>query len=354
MSRNLNKIGSLLIITMILFLSTTIYSGAQEEDKSREIPLLVMEKVTDFFSGDNFKILEDSKERIEELTDAIGRGSERIGESIEKLTDFIGFNNRDSDEDNKEMENEGPEENNSAGQVVGTVKTKGGEPVENLRMNLGNYATYTNNKGDFTFDNIPHGAYTLSYQESQSEARKNIEEILIDSDNQRYVFSLVLDSGDDGAVLSETEDPGETVLDPESETAPEDQGIENENEGRNILLYLLLLFLALLAMAVFFAINRKHIKIIDGRTGESLGKKKVDIKQVTWIDLTEEFQQASQEKIRIRFIRSAIRKLYGKKVVFTMDDKIIAEIPDYTGELDFLVQKKSVVQGNKDLEEGRD
>ncbi len=341
MRKNVIKIQSLLIITTMIFLSFTTYSGAlEEEPRQGEGPLLVMDRITDFFSGDNFKVLEDMRERVEDLTDSIGRGTERIGESIEKLTDFIGFGDQDPDED--EGASRGEEERITPGQVVGTFKTEAGEPVENIRVNLGNYATYTNSEGEFNFDNIPYGLYTLSYQESQGGALNNIEEILIDSENERFVFSLVLNNGDDGGVSGEGENAEEAAVDSESEAAPEDEGTADSDEGSNVPLYLILLFLILLGIAIFFAINRKHIKIIDGGTGETLAKKKVDIKPVTWIDLTEEFREASQEKIRVRFIRSAISKLFGNKIVFTMDDKIIAEIPEYTGELDFLVKRKPV------------
>ncbi len=349
MRKNLIKMPSIIMMTLIIFLSFAVFSEALEEDpRQEETSLLVMERVTDFFTGDNFNVLEDLRDRVEELTESIGRGTEKIGESMEKLTDFIGFGTTDSDEEKEESETGNEEERISSGQVVGTFKTKAGEPFENIRVNLGNYATYTDSEGEFNFDNIPYGVYTLSYQESQGGELKNIEEILIDSDNERYVFSLVLDTGNEGAVLGEEENGEEILVDSDSEGAPEDEGIEDPEENSNTLLLLLLLILILLGILVFLLMNRKHIKIIDGGTGETLAKRKVDIKSVTWIDLTEEFHEASQEKIRVRFIRSAIKKLCGKKVVFTVDDQIVAEIPEYTGELDFLVKRKSAALGNMD------
>jgi|GEM_PF-1038281 len=354
MNKKMNKrwtsIRRLLLITIVLLIAGTLYSSALGEDATKaeptteDTPYLVMERVRDFFSGDNFKVLEDARDRIDELTDSIGRGSERIGESIEKLTDFIGFGGSDSEDGEKEgaEDDETPQEeqtaeNNTTGQIIGTVKSKEGEPLENIRVNLGNYATYTNEKGAFAFNDLPYGVYTLSYQESQGEALNNVEEILIDSSNDRYVVSMVLDTGSTGEVLAEEESEREIVPDTSPVDAFEDREIEDE-ESR-LLIFIIVMILIFLLVIFIFMLNRKHIKTVDGRTGETLGKKKIDIKPVTWIDLTEEFQQASGEKIRVRFIGSAIKKLCGKKVVFTVDDTIIAEIPEYTGELDFLVQR---------------
>ena len=364
MNKRWIRIRRLLLITMVLFLAGTLYSGALGEDSPKEeAPYLVMEKVTDFFSRDNLKILEDARDRIDELTDSIGRGTERIGESIEKVTDFIGFGSSDSEEEQEEpaaeaeeaLEEEPEQENNTTGKIVGTVKSKNGEALENIRVNVGNYATYTNDRGEFAFNNLPYGVYTLHYQESQGEEFNNIEEITIDSNNNRYVVSLVLDMGRAGEVLAEEESEREVIVDSTPEVIPENTGIENENEDHGILLFIIIMMLALLMIILFFffffVIDKKHIKTIDGSTGETLGKKKVDIKPVTWIDLTEEFQEASGEKIRVRFIRSAIKKLCGKKVIFTVDDTIIAEIQEYTGELDFLVQRTAVKEMVEDSEE---
>lgn len=364
-SKRWTGIRRLLLITMVLFISSTLYSGALGEEATKtepiteDAPYLMMERVTDFFSGDNFKILEDARDRIDELTDSIGRGSERIGESIERLTDFIGFGGSDSEDGEREgaeadetSEEEQAAENNTPGQVVGTFTSKEGDPLENIRVNLGNYATYTNERGEFAFADLPYGAYTLSYQESQGAGIHNIEEILIDSSNDRYVISMVLDTGGAGEVLAEEDSEREIVVDTSPADAIEDREIEDEDS--RMLIFIVFMILILLLIILFFIINRKHIKTIDGRTGETLGKKKIDIKPVTWIDLTEEFQDASGEKIRVRFIRSAIRKLCGKKVVFTVDDTIIAEIPEYTGELDFLVQRWPVEEVSQNLEEPRD
>ncbi len=341
MKERLIKIKRLFAVTMVLLISLIGYSSALEEEYPKETETyMVIEKVTDLFSGENFNILENTKERVEELTDSIGRGSERIGDSIEKLTNLIGFDNTKTEEVNEALPSEGTQENNSTGQVVGTFKTKDGESLGDIRVNLGNYATYTNSNGDFLFDNLPYGVYTLSYQASQNEPTKALKEISIDSTNDRFVVSLVLENDGAGAVLAENDSAQEIRVGAVPEEIPGETGRGEQNGNRSTLLFLFFIMLALLALILFFAINRKHIKSFDGKTGEALGKKKVLIKDVTWIDMTEEFEIASGDKIRVRFIRTGIKKLWGRKVVFTADDQIIAKIPEYTGELDFLVHKK--------------
>lgn len=336
-------LGKLLVVTTIIILGFTITAGAiGEEPGKEEAPIMVMERVRDFFSGDNLDIFQDTKERVEELGDSIGRGTEKIGESIEKLTDFLGFDNPDSDEEELDEETEQDEQENvSTGQIAGNFKTTDGESLENIRVNAGNYATYTDNSGEFVFDNIPYGVYTLTYQESEDQALINIEEIRIDSDNDRYVISLILDT------------KNEIIVDSSTEAAPEapPEGGETEDPEKNVRAGLIIFaVLILLGILLFLLIKRKHIKIIDAKTGETLRKKNIDIKPVTWIDLTEEVQSASYGKIRVLFMRSAINKLYGKKIIFTVEDQMIGEIPEYTGELDFLIEKRSDRGTSRDSE----
>ncbi|NBG89049.1 carboxypeptidase-like regulatory domain-containing protein [Isachenkonia alkalipeptolytica] len=348
----------LLILTLVFFLSFTLFSGAMEaegprgESRGEEGSYLVMERVTDWFSMDNFEVIENAMDRIEEITDSIGRGTERIGESIDKITDFIGFGDNNSGEESGEEEGINEEQDKKdTGEVRGTFTTKDGDGVEDIRVNLGNYATYTNSTGDFAFDEIPYGIYTLSYQASESGELKPVEEILLDGENNRYVINLVIEQEPSEAGEAQEE---EIIVDAVSEEAPEESPEADPEEDRGVLGLLLILSLLLLAIVLIFVLNRKHIKIIDAKTGESLGKRKVDIKAVTWIDLTEEFQEAAEEKIRIRFIRSALKKLYGKKVIFTVGDQVIAEIPEYTGELDFLIRRKPLEEANSYEEASED
>ena len=343
MNKKLGTIQRVWMITAVIFLSFTLWSEALEvEGSNGEKPMLMMERIRDFLPGDNFNMLEDLRDRVEELSDSIGRGAERIGDSLERLTDFIGFGSDDSEEENQGEAPGEEEEALPSGQVVGTFKNREGEPVENVRVNLGNFATYTDEEGTFQFDDIPYGDYTLSYQVAQGEPLKEIEEILIDEGNQRFVFRLVLDQRNGEGLGGEGETLEEVEVESQSETVPLPEEEEEPEESSNVLWFLGLLFIILLGIGLFFLLNRKHIKVIDGGTGETLSKRKVEIKPVTWIDLSDEFEEASREKIRVRFIRSTIKKLFGSKVIFTVDDEIIAEIPEYSGELDFLVQRTSV------------
>ncbi len=338
------RVGIIALVFLLGFtLQSSAFHGGSPGDHSAGEggSYLVMERARDWLDVEPFKILEDARDRVEELTDSIGRGAKRIEETVDRLTDFIGFGDPDSREESGENTPPGDEESReerALGQVRGTFTTKEGEPVESVRVNLGNYATYTNAEGDFVFEEIPYGVYTLSYQPSENGRAKPVEEILLDRENNRYVVNLVIEG--DSFEEAPGEEEEEVLVESVSRESGEEQGLEEAGDEGGIPGFIFLLALVLLALVLFFRLNRKHIKVIDAQTGESLGKKKVEIKTVTWIDLTEEFQEASAQKIRIRFIRSALRKLCGKKVMFTVEDRVIAQIPEYTGELDFLIRKK--------------
>jgi len=99
------------------------------------------------------------------------------------------------------------------------------------------------------------------------------------------------------------------------------------------------IFAILIAAVIsLFISRRKHIRIVDAKTGVFIRKQKIKIYPRTKIDLTEAFEHAYQDAVRVQFLRPAIKKLPGHRILFIKDEEIISEIEEYTGELEYLVE----------------
>ncbi len=142
-------------------------------------------------------------------------------------------------------------------------------------------------------------------------------------------------------VTTPVEEPSPAEM-PEEEAAEEEPLLPIEEDVAKpaggllwLLLAAVVLFLALLLLVL---LNRKHVRFVDGDTGEYIAKQKIRISPKTSIDLTEVFAQATGDAVRVQFLKPVRRKLIGSRVVFLANGQVLAEIANYTGELEYTVR----------------
>jgi hypothetical protein len=100
----------------------------------------------------------------------------------------------------------------------------------------------------------------------------------------------------------------------------------------------MIIILLALAITALYLISRKHIRIVDERTGKEIEKQRIEFKPRTRIDLTDAFENASNDAVRVQFMKPAIKKLSGFRIVFLYENAVAGEINQYNGELEHIVR----------------
>ena len=102
----------------------------------------------------------------------------------------------------------------------------------------------------------------------------------------------------------------------------------------------LLVFIALLLIGgiiwVLFS-RQNHIRIIDDKTEEVLETQRIKAKPRTQIELTDALEKTSDNSVRVQFLKPIVNKLFGYHILFLKEDRIIEEIENYQGELEYRI-----------------
>ena len=171
------------------------------------------------------------------------------------------------------------------------------------------------------------------------------------------VFSNIMDSINEmlagiGEYLAEVQEMARELiveevpeLDEEPVPSPEDPvdpAPEPEDDVYQINWGMLLLFafigVLLIGGFIWYILSRRdHIRIVDDETGELLETQQIQVYPRTKIDLTDALEHAYNDTVRVQFLKPIINKLQGYRILFLLEDRKIAEIETYRGELEYRV-----------------
>ena len=259
-------------------------------------------------------------ETLGELIETMRTYIETIQESVGDLVENVLPGDREDDEPAPPAEEEPAP---AAGTVGGRLSDDEGRPVSGTRLLLDSLETETDRSGSFFFDDVPFGSYSLAMVSPNTGETLVLTALTVDGNNPHFRVSLLVS-------LPDPDDTDEEVTVTELEEDPE--------TGRS-LQWVILLVTAILLLTVFRLLTRKHIQIIDAKTGQTLGKKRIQVRPTTRIDLTDELPDAYNEVVRIRFLRPVIQKLRGCRIVFLRNEQQLMELSEYTGELEITVSR---------------
>ena len=220
----------------------------------------------------------------------------------------------------------------STGTVEGRLADNDRNPMSGVTVIIGPREMQTNQSGYFFFEEVPFGSYDL-YLADDANEDVYLTTVHIDANNLHYSVNLIVslpDADDDTEIVEVMEVPEEEL---------------EEDRGLLFILFVIILLLVLAIIALYF-INRKHIRIVDARTGEEIEKQKIEFKPKTRIDLTEAFENASNDAVRVQFLKPATKKLSGFRIVFLHEDVVVGEINQYAGELEHIVKLPSEPPAN--------
>ncbi len=132
---------------------------------------------------------------------------------------------------------------------------------------------------------------------------------------------------------------GEPVPLPED---PVDPAPEPEDHAYQVNWGMLLLFAFMGVLVIggfiwYILSRRDHIRIVDDETGELLETRQIKVYPRTKIDLTDALEHAYNDAVRVQFLKPIINELQGYRILFLLEDRKIAEIETYRGELEFRV-----------------
>ena len=259
-------------------------------------------------------------ETLSELIETMRSYIETIQESVGDLVDNVLPGDREDDEPAPPAEEEPAP---ATGTVGGRLSDDEGRPVAGTLLLLNSLETETDRSGSFFFDGVPFGSYSLAMVSPNTGETLVLTSLTVDDNNPHYRVSLLVS-------LPDPDDAEEEV------TVTE---LEEDPETGQTLQWVILLLTAILLLTVFRLLTRKHIQIIDAKTGQTLGKKRIQVRPTTRIDLAEELPEAYDEVVRIRFLRPVVQKLRGCRIVFLRNEQQLMELPEYTGELEITVRQ---------------
>jgi len=301
------------LVILVTYLTGGLALASVENETSSNLPNEPQSTV----STDNF-IIDNLMEAIAELIETIRAYSEQVEEAIRDIISREEVEPEPVEEPAPLPEDEVP----ATGIVEGRLVDDENNSLSRMRVIMGARETITDRNGFFFFEDVDFGSHELYLSDPNLQEEIFLTSFSIDENNPNYNVNLIVS-------LPDPEDEVEEV-----EVAP---APVEEPDGAPFLLFGIFAIL-IVAVISFFILRRKHIRIVDAKTGEFIKKQKIKIYPRTKIDLTEAFEYAYEDAVRVQFLKPAIKKLVGHRIVFMKDEEIISEIEEYTGELEYLVK----------------
>ena len=269
-------------------------------------------------------IVERLMEAVDELMETIGAYMEQVQEAVLGLT---------SEEEKEPVEDPAPlpeEEVLTAGLVEGRLVDNDRNPLSRMQVSMGAREVTTDRNGFFFFEDVDFGSHELYLSDPSIQEELFLTSFNIDEHNPHYNVNFIVSLHDaDGE-----EEEVEVAVAPVEETGP--------TRGTTLLI---LAIIALLIIAVLLIFTRKHIRVVDANTGGVIGKQRIKMYPTTRIDLTKAFEYAYDDGVRVQFLKPAIKKLPGYRIIFLKNEKVVGEIENYTGELEYLVRIPEIPEG---------
>lgn len=268
-----------------------------------------------------------------ELIDAITEMREQLSTYLEEIQKSVQdlFSEREPEpvEEFPELpEDEVP----TTGVVEGRLIDGDQNPLSERRITMNARETTTDGNGFFFFEEVDFGSYDLYLRDPNTQENVHLTGFQIDQNNPRYSVNFTVASP---PPESETE---------EVEVVPAPVEEETEPSGGAFLFLLGILVLLIIAVMVTIRLRRKHIRIVDEKSGEVIGTQKIKVYPKTKIDLTKAFEYAYHDAVRVQFLKPVIQKLSGARVVFLNDGKAVDQIDEYKGELEYPVKLPELPQ----------
>ncbi len=270
--------------------------------------------------------IDNLMEAMAELMETIREYIEQVQDSVMDLVPGIGEEEEIVEEPAPVPEDEVP----VAGMVEGRLTDNDRNPLSEMRVVMGARETVTDGNGSFIFEEVDFGTHQIYLMDPGFQEDVFLTEFQIDENNPHYNVNFIVSLPDAEAEEEEVE----------VAVAPVE---ENGLTGWTTLLLLAIFVLLIIAALLFF--TRKHIRIVDANTGGVISKQRIKMYPKTRIDLTRAFEHAYDDAVRVQFLKPAIRKLSGYRVIFLKDEKVVSEIEDYTGELEHYVKIPEIPEG---------
>ncbi len=315
------------LVILVTYLTGGLVLASSENETSSSLP----NKPQSTFSADH-PIIDNLMEAIDELIETIRAYTEQVQEAVRDII------SREEDEpepveepaplpeeEPEPVEEPAPlpeEEVPATGIVEGRLVDDDKDPLSRMRVIMGARETITDRNGFFFFEDVDFGSHELYLSDPNLQEEIFLTSFNIDENNPIYTVNLIVS----------LPDPDDEVEEVEVVPAPVE-----EPDGAPFLPFVIFAIL-IAAVISLFILRRKHIRIVDAKTGVFIKKQKIKIYPRTKIDLTDAFEYAYQDAVRVQFLRPAIKKLPGHRILFMKDEEIISEIEEYTGELEYLVE----------------
>jgi len=321
----------MIVMAMLVVLATCLTGGLVLASAENETSSSLPNKPQATVSTD-IPIIDDLMEAIAELIETIRTYTEQVQEAVRDII------SREEDEpepveepaplpedEPEPVEEPAPlpeDEAPATGIVEGRLIDDEKDSLSRMRVIMGARETITDRNGFFFFEDVDFGSHELYLSDPNLQEEIFLTSFNIDENNPNYTVNLTVS-------LPDPDDEAEEV-----EVAP--APVEEPNGTP---FFPFVIFAILIAAVIgLFILRRKHIRIVDAKTGVFIRKQKIKIYPRTKIDLTEAFEHAYQDAVRVQFLRPAIKKLPGHRILFIKDEEIISEIEEYTGELEYLVE----------------
>ncbi len=271
---------------------------------------------------------------IEELTGAVNELMETLWAYIELLQELIAeiIYDRETEPDPVEEPVSPPaDETPVSGVVEGNLLDESRQPLSGLRVALGNREALTDRNGFFYFEDVAFGSHELHLSDAETGEDIFLTGFSIDENNPRYRVNLIVS-------LPDTPAEEEIVVSPE----PVEE-LPQPLPGGNLFLFLVLLLL-IIVIIFLVILRRRHLRVVDIKTGKTLDKQKIKVYPRTTIDLTEAFIRTSGASVRVQFLKPVRKKLSGCRVLFLNEEEIVDKIEEYTGELEHTVKLPGITE----------
>ena len=314
------KVVVTIVMVILMALSTGGSVFASPENEAPSDPLNNSEN--DTFT--DHPIVKNLMETLDELMETIKAYMEQVQEAVFRLA---------SEEEEEPVEDPAPlpeEELSTTGLVEGRLVDNDRDPLSKIQVSMGGREATTDRNGFFFFEDVDFGSHELHLSDPNLQEDIYLTSFHIDENNPHYNVNFIVSLPD-----AETEEEEVEVA-----VAPVE---ENGLTGWTTLLLLAIFVLLIIAALLFF--TRKHIRIVDANTGGVISKQRIKMYPKTRIDLTRAFEHAYDDAVRVQFLKPAIRKLSGYRVIFLKDEKVVSEIEDYTGELEHYVKIPEIPEG---------
>ena len=307
------KVVVMIVMIILMALSTGGSVFASPENESPSDPLNNSEN--DIFT--DHPIVKSLMETLDELMETIKAYMEQVQEAVFRLT---------SEEEEEPVEDPAPlpeDERPTTGLVEGRLVDNDKNPMSRMQVFMGGREATTDRNGFFFFEDVDFGSHELHLSDPNLQEDIFLTSFHIDENNPHYNVNFIVSLP--GAEAEEEE--VEVAVAPVEETG---------FTGWTTLL--LLAIFVILIIAALLVFTRKHIRIVDANTGGVISKQRIKMYPKTRIDLTRAFEHAYDDAVRVQFLKPAIKKLQGYRVIFLKGEKVVGEIENYTGELEHIVK----------------